>query len=323
MSQAYFYKIGELSPDSGWLGTEGLGYCNNLVPVAGGYSPGPAMMFFKSPERVSTDPLDGEILGGIVDTDTTKANLYLAMSGGTDGYCVKKIDLTSSSVSPLADDLTPASGWSQGTGNDTIIETWGVQFAIFGSYVYMTDGISGLFRSNGTADFTIISPATGGVAPVPKVIASFGGHLICGDIYLSSPHGGVPSGRSGSLLWWSAFDDPQTYGSLATTPQHKGTDYKFLYDTPGNVVKIVPAGDVVFAFKEKAIYIGEGPPFRWNLISNTIGCQFPNSIGYYNNGVFFMSDSGPAFIGRDGIVKLLLQGKAQRALIGTNSAFSA
>jgi hypothetical protein len=326
MPETMFYSYGELDPDRGWIGNEGIGYSNNLMPVTGGYSLGPYMEKISDLRYDDGDEVgvDGEYLGGITYSSGDKLYLHIAVAGGEIGYKVFSKEVTHVTAADLMSDVTPG-GWSQGSGNSDQIERWGVQFCIFGTNVYMTDGISGLFYKEAGNDIDpfIASVASDGAAnPIPKVLAAHGGHLILGDIEISSPHGGVPSGRSSNLLWWSAFDNPQTFGSVSTTPQYKATDYKFLYDTPGGVIKIVPAGDVVFAFKEKAIYIGEGPPFRWSLLSNSTGTQFPNSTGYYNNGVYFMSDSGPAFVGRDGSIKFLLEGKAQRALIGTSSAFS-
>lgn len=327
MYKTMFYRMGELDPDKSWIGNSGIGYANNFMPITGGYSPGPGLeLLHHLTIEVDEVPVtvDGEFMGGIVYSNGLDLNIVFAVSGGSLGYKVYAKEIISEpSYSPVFD-VTPV-GWDQGSGNGDIIDKWGVQFTVFGADIYMTDGISGIFKKNAdnAADtFIAISPSSGGVAPIPKVLAAHGGHLLVGDVELAAPHGSIPSGRSPNLIWYSKFDDAQTFGSILTTPQHKGTEFKFLYDTPGGITKIVPAGDVVFVFKEKAIYIGEGPPFRWNLMSSSIGTQFPNSTGFYNNGVYFMSDSGPAYVGRDGQIVLLLEGKAQRALIGTSSAFS-
>jgi len=330
IEKSFLYDIGEYNPDAGWAGNSGIGWLNNMNPAGGVYNPGPAIaqpwgVFWR--DIGSQLFYDGEYMGGIiVPTPGSDHPTYIyALAGGTYGYKIeRKFVKYSDGGIENGEDITPASGWSQGTGHQEIIDTWGVQFTTFGVNVFCTDGISGLHKYDWTAasNFTIAAFDAESADPIPKVIASHGGHMILGNINLPTNYTGINSGEYPNLLWWSEFDGPENYGTLLAAPQFKGSDYKFLYDTPGGIIQIVPAGDVVFVFKEKAIYIGEGPPFRWNLLSRTIGTQFPNSCAYYAGAVYFMSDSGPARVGRSGEVELLLTGKAQRTLIGTGALFT-
>lgn len=334
--QKFVYTTGAMSPDQGWLGNSGWGYVNNFMPVSGGYSPGPYLKYidYLYDDRLEGLSVYGEWLGGIVYADSSGMMLHYAVGGGLSGYRIYSHKIiphygNSETLFPGGEATSPASGWSDPTpANQTIQDTFGVQFCVFGNYVYATNGVDKIHRILGNSQtflgYTAITSSTGSVDNLrARLIRSHGGHLIAANISLpTTGHGLVSAGDHPNLVWWSAFDQPMVFGSISTTPQYKGTDFKFLYDTPGGITALVPAGDVIFVFKEKAIYIGDGPPFRWNLLSSSIGTQFPNSAEFFNNGVYFMSDSGPAYVGRDGSIKLLLEGSAQRALVGTSTAFS-
>ena len=323
MPKSFLYPIDKLDPDNNWHKPEGMGFCTNLVPIAGIYHPGPYVQKVAN-LMVGATPVDGAIVGAHFHWKI----LLFAVSGGADsGYKIYGIPYGSGSGT--CTDVTPASGWSEGGGNEAITTAWGVQFCTFGNNVYATNGISNMIVEDfpfdtfsvGGKQFAAITPAGSGANPVGKTIESHKGHLIAGNIYMASGWNSIGSGTHESLVWWSAFDQAETFGSFLDTPQYKGTGYKYLYDTSGPIVKILSAGDIIYVFKENSIYVGEGPPFTFTLFSKEVGCPYPNSTLFLDHVVYFMSNHGPTAILPDGTLKFLGDGKVMKTLIGTSSTF--
>lgn len=298
------YKFDKLDPDQGDRGDSGAGFLINMNPISGIYTPGPSMQRIRAVTLNGGGALDGEVCGfhcheeiGFLSLDdaTTRISLYAGDIYGTiqtdDEY-----------------DVTPATGWTNnGTGGTHQFCSYGdrVFAAITGNKIVNINVVT--FKSTPTTNFVFPTPTAGGYNPEARFITSHGGHLVAAGITFASSWNGL-SGTNGSMVWWSGFDNPESFGSYAFTPNILGSDYKFLYDTPGDITAMASNGDYLFVFKQNSIYIAEGPPFRFSLLSPQFGTICPNSILVYNGWVYFMSGAGPARIKPSGEFEILTEG---------------
>ena len=91
-------------------------------------------------------------------------------------------------------------------------------------------------------------------------------------------------------IQWSGINDSTAWTPSATTM----SDYQDFPD--GGIIMGFVGGEFGIVFQERAIQrmAFEGPPtiFRFDKISNTLGCQIPGSIAAYENLVFWKAHDG-------------------------------
>lgn len=155
------------------------------------------------------------------------------------------------------------------------VDSWWT-FAAFGDYVVATNGVDApqVYQMGTSTLFA----ALGGSPPV----SSFG--CAVRDFFVL--------GRTTAYnrVKWSALNNVADWTISATTL----SDQQDLAD--GGQVMGMVGGEYGIIFQEKAItrMSFEGPPtaFRFDKISNTLGCRIERSIASFENLIFFAADNG-------------------------------
>lgn len=152
------------------------------------------------------------------------------------------------------------------------------------------------YTASGAANFSDITPAAGGADPRAAHICAHKTNVFIADIFLSAPHGIFGSGFTPNGLWCSHDFEPESFGSLATTPSLTGTQQFILADTPGPITGLAATAECLYVFKDNAVYRVDGPPYAPTAICVGIGTSRPKSIVVVKNKVYFMSNAGPALV---------------------------
>lgn len=169
-------------------------------------------------------------------------------------------------------DVTRVSGGSYTTASDA---WW--QFAQFGDYVMAVNQAddSQVFQMSASTNFAAMSGSP------PR--AAF-----CGSIRDFAVLARVSTNFN--RIQWSGINDITAWTPSSTTM----SDYQDFPD--GGVIKGFVGGEYGVVLQERAIQrmAFEGPPliFRFDKISNTLGCQIETSIASYENLIFFKSHDG-------------------------------
>lgn len=252
-----FVQFSEWKPDLSDFQTDGGTEALNVIPVNTGYKPFPSL----SPV---TAALDGVCRGAISIRSSagvtynfagTATKLYLMDSGG----------LTWS-------DVSRASGGAYGG----TVESWW-HFAPFGDYLIATNGVDSpqVFQLGTSTKFA----ALGGSPPVGAFSCAIRDFHVLGRIQ-----------NAYNRVKWSAYNNVSDWAISATTL----SDQQDLPD--GGQVMGMVGGEYGVIFQERAItrMSFEGPPtaFRFDKISNTLGCRIERSIAAFENMVFFAADNG-------------------------------
>lgn len=176
-------------------------------------------------------------------------------------------------------------GWTDvsrlaGGAYSTAADKWW-DFFIFGDIVVATNGNDApqYFQVDVSTNFA----ALGGT----PITANFGG--VIRDFAILARRN-----TAFNEIKWSAFADVEDWVTSATTL----SDSQIFYEG-GQIMGFV-GGEFGLVFLEKGIFrmAFEGPPtvFRFDKISNSLGCRAERSIASYENLAFFLSDDGPYMV---------------------------
>jgi hypothetical protein len=249
--------IAAWAPDLPAFNTEASEEALNVIPAAMGYRP---LASFEEVTAALPTACRGAVslrssAGTTFNFAGTATKLYKMDSGGTSWS-----------------DVTRSVGGNY-TGTS---ESWW-HFAAFGDYVVATNGVDApqVFQMGTSTLFAALS----GSPPVAAFSCAVRDFHVLGRI--SSAFNRVK---------WSGLNDVTAWTTSATTL----SDQQDLPD--GGQVMGMVGGEYGVIFQEKAItrMSFEGPPtaFRFDRISNTLGCRIERSIAAFENIVFFAADDG-------------------------------
>lgn len=229
----------------------------NVIPSLTGYKPFPAFVSV-------ADALTARARGGTSVRSTT-GTIYNFAGDATKLYYMDADGMGWSDVSRLA-----------GGAYTTAADQWW-KFTVFGNYCIATnlaDAVQ-MYELGTSTDFAALSGSP------PK--AAF-----CGNIrdfaVLAKCDGAF------NRVKWSAFNDVKDWVTSATTM----SDSQDLPD--GGLITGFVGGEYGIVFQERAItrMSFEGPPtiFRFDKVSQTLGCRVEGSIAAFDNKTFFLADDG-------------------------------
>jgi len=253
--KSFIYPFDSLNPDLGDRGSSGLLAAINVNPVSGMYCPGPSVQQIREFATSGPTAINNQIVAMYPHDEL----IFTACRTGQKLYGGDVYGIT---MNEEEYEVTPTSGWDSTPASNE----WNYAFASYGDtlvaaapdnkLVYMS---ASAFRTSPTTEnFEFESTfgsgkVSGSFSPEAKHIVTHGGHLVAAGITVDSDWNSLTAGTYDYLVWWSGFDDPLSFGSYAFTPEVLGSDYKFLYDTPGGITGMVSAGDYLFVFKDNYI----------------------------------------------------------------------
>lgn len=154
-------------------------------------------------------------------------------------------------------------------------------FALFGDIVIATNGVDApqRFQLDVDSNFTALA----GSPPVARFV-----FVIRDFAVLAS------SATDKSVLTWSALGNCEDWVASATTLSDAQTMYE------GSAIMGGVGGEYGVLFQERAIsrmsFEGSPTVFRFDRISNSMGCRAERSIATYENMIFFLSNDGMKMI---------------------------
>lgn len=243
----------DLSDFQGEGGTEAL----NVIPALGGYKPFPSL-------SGTTNALPTACRGAISIRSSAGVTYNFA------GTATKLYQLATDGLSWT--DVTRAVG---GNYAGTVDSWW--HFAPFGDYLVATNGVDApqVFQMGTSTKFA----ALGGSPPVSTFSCAIRDFHVLGRIATAY-----------NRVKWSAYNNVADWTISATTL----SDQQDLPD--GGQLMGMVGGEYGVIFQERAVtrMSFEGPPtaFRFDKISNTLGCRIERSIAAFENLIFFAADNG-------------------------------
>lgn len=245
------------APDLPAFNTEASEEALNVIPAAVGYRPFASFQEVTAalPTACRGAASFRSSAGTTFNFAGTATKLYKMDSGGT-----------------TWSDVTRSVG-----GNYTLTTDSWWHFAAFGDYVVATNGVDApqVFQMGTSSVFA----ALGGSPPTSTFSVAVRDFHVLGRI--STAYNRVK---------WSGLNNVADWTISATTL----SDQQDLADG-GQVMGLV-GGEYGIVFQERAItrMSFEGPPtaFRFDRISNTLGCRIERSIASFENLVFFAADNG-------------------------------
>lgn len=233
----------------------------NVIPSENSYRPAPS--FFNVTGTITARAQGAFTCRG------KQGTIYNFCGDATKLYKQSSDGLTWADVSRLAGGAyaTASDGW------------W--DFALFGDIVIATNGVDvpQRFQLDVDANFS----ALGGSPPVAKFVG------VIRDFVVLLCHA-----SAFDTLTWSALGDCEDWTASATTLSDANT-----MQEGGSIMGFV-GGEYGTVFQERAVsrMSFEGPPtaFRFDKISNSMGCRAERSIASYENLIFFMSNDGMKMI---------------------------
>lgn len=131
--------------------------------------------------------------------------------------------------------------------------------------------------------------ATSTEKPQGRFNAVVGDFVVLGNIS-SLGTSAEPSGQPDEV-WWSAYNNPLDWDPSPVTQ----CDRQRLVSTPGEITGMI-GGEFGIIFKQSSIYrmnyVGSPAVFTFDVLSRTIGTDYPKSIVAVNNNVFFYGKGG-------------------------------
>ena len=248
-------------PDIAEFNTAASSDVLNVIPSKSGFRPFPALLNVTSAITARAQ--------GAVSVRGLQGTIYNFCGDATKLYKQAANGLSWADVSRLAGGAyaTPVDGW------------W--DFSIFGDYVIATNGtdVPQYFQLDASANFALLA----GTPPT----ASFTG--VVRDFAILARRN-----TAFNRITWSAINNVADWVASATTM----ADAQDFPD--GGQIMGFTGGEFGLVFLEKSIsrMAFEGPPtiFRFDKISNQLGCRAERSIAAYENLAFFLSDDGPYMI---------------------------
>lgn len=303
-----FVPFGELRPDEGLFGSDALTRATNVVPLAGDYAPSRAW-------KLRTALLSADI------ADQPRGfHIHPTTSGSTwVGY------LGYSALDEFSN--TSAATWTVTVKTRTVggayaaNEPW--SGASFGDSVIMTNYADDpqLLTSPATANFVKLAQSGGGnpgMDPKARFVFPIRGNLFLANLNLAAPFDTLPAGANPNVVAWSQTENVRQYGSFNVTPQLTGTGYQPLSYDFGAISGGIGGQYGMIAMQRGWARV-DGPPYTFRPLSEGIGCIRQNSIGRFDEDVYFWGATGPmVFRGGEGPAIPLSLGKIARTLADPN-----
>lgn len=234
----------------------------NIVPTLRGYAGGPSGV------NVGMNALAAAALGAAICTKLNGTNRLFA---GTATKLYEKSGTTWTDVSRVA------------AYNASTTYPW--RFAQFGDTSLAANKGDVLQSISGGAAFADMT------APKAASICTAAGFVLLANANdLGLGIAGGPNADDHDRWWCSAYLVATDWAPAIATQCTTGR----LVDTPGAITGLKTLGENVVAYKEKSMYLGtySGPPgvWRFDLISNEIGCASHEAIVEINNAHLFIGN---------------------------------
>lgn len=244
-------------PDIADFNTNASSDALNVIPCTTGFKPFPTA-------TVVTSAITARVQG---------AATFRAASGTIYNFCGDAIKLYKMAADGLSwTDVTRTVGGAYATA----IDGWW-DFSQFGDYVVATNNVDAVqvFQMDSASNFSALA----GSPP----ISAFTG--VIRDFSILARKNGA-----NSKITWSAINNVADWVASSTTMSDSQT-----FPDGGAVMGFV-GGEYGVVLQERSIrrMSFEGPPtvFRFDVISNVLGCRAERSVAAYENLVFFLSDNG-------------------------------
>ena len=255
------YRFGPWLPDQPTFESGACSDVLNVVPSEKGYRP--ASSFFNVTGTITARAQGAFTCRG------KQGTIYNFCGDATKLYQQSSDGLTWTDVSRLA-----------GGAYATAADSWW-DFTLFGDIVIATNGfdVPQYFQLDVSANFALLagSPPTANFAGVIRDFVVLARKSTAFD-----------------TITWSAIADAADWVASATTLSDSN-----IMQEGGSIMGFV-GGEYGVLFQERAIsrMSFEGPPtvFRFDKISNSMGCRAERSIAAYENLIFFLSNDGMKMI---------------------------
>lgn len=289
-------EFGEWVPDGGPINNPGMWFVRNALKVTDDYEN------FPSFGTINTGPNSGADAPIGTHYHIKRVGKKPLIFWGT---------ATKVYVAEEEDDLSGET-WYDATGTSGPYTATRWDYVSFGPTVIATNGtdpiqgytVADTFDS--AANFADLLVTTGPTSAdiKPKHLAVYKNHVFAANITMGANYGTqfVSGTLYPELVWWSDTDNATRFGDLLNSPKIKGSGWFLLYDGNGEITGMAVGGDVLYVFKEKAVYRCDGFPFTFTKVSDGIGTTHSDSIVVLNGEVFFWSDVGPCKVDGDGRV---------------------
>ena len=195
-------------------------------------------------------------------------------------------------------DRSKSGGYATGSAAPT---AW--QFCSWGNEVIATNFVDDIQIGTPGSDFAdmITAPSP---APKCRYVAVIRDVVVLADINLT--------GHTGDEVWWSGANASDRFD-----PGYNIAGYQQLKLTKGQITGIV-GGQYGIIFKRNSVirmsYIGYPGYWRWDVLSDAVGCAYPNSIVKYNEDIYFMSNHGLYVVRNGTTIEPVGEGKVWRFL---------
>lgn len=309
------------TPDKGELNNSGLSQVYGAVPTPSGWACPPIVAVKGQTDAklitLGVSAAYGFHIHSVCDTNLYTPQLYYYIGTGGDLFRSTTNDsllMVPAKPIPGGFSPTPASGW---------------QFASYGNSIVATDFSSHIqYAATPTTDFAdmITYTTPDSYRPKARFVSSIKQHLLLGHIkFATAPSATITTSALSltsypDMVMWSATDNIRRFGDPGgcASTSVVGSDFQLLSDDYGAITG-VSGGDFAYIFKERAIYLMEGPPFQFRRIVSGIGTIYPNSIVRYHDDVYFWGPGGPYRL-RDGsnTPERIGDGIVQRTVLNAN-----
>lgn len=170
----------------------------------------------------------------------------------------------------------------------------------------------------GTEDFVPITLPSGVPSFNAALIKAHKTNVFAADIIFASSFEGY-TGHVPDMLLWTDDYSAENFGSPALTPHLAGNGFILLRDNHGPIRALCSADEVLYVFKEDAIYRIDGPPYNPQKIISGIGTIYKNTVFAVGPVVYFWSQYGPARLSGGQLELLGKEGGWGRLICGHDS----
>lgn len=307
-----FVPFNDLRPDVGQFSNDGLVRATNVVPLAGDYAPSRAWLLRTAALTIG---VPGRPYGlHVHPTAGGTSNNWTGYMGSVN---LHEFSNTSAALWTVTDKTRLVGG------NYTGAEVW--DGASFGESVIMTNYADDpqLLTSPAAANFVKLALSGGanpGMDPKARFTFPIRGNLFLANLNLAAAFDTLPIGANPTVIAWSQTENVRQYGSFRVTPQLTGTGYQPLSYDFGYITGGI-GGEYGMVSMQRGWVRVDGPPYVARPLSEGIGCIKPNSIGRFDDDVYFWGSTGPmVFRGGEGPAIPLSIGKLARTLADPNFA---
>jgi hypothetical protein len=305
VSDRIFIPWGEWAPDLGGFQNPGLTTAMNVVPVFGQYLP--AAPFVRASNTFATSGASGILIHSL-----GPSSFEIFIGTTTKLY---RIDTSGAIPWPLTD-YTRLVGGNYAAATT---KSYGWQSCNYGENRIFTDYIDDpQVLIPGAVKFEKLATST--FDPKARFVFPIKNNLFLSNCTLAAGYDTLAAGDNPTLVAWSRNDNIRQYGSPNANPEIIGAGFQPLNFDLGSITGGIGGEFGMVSFENGWCRI-DGPPFSFQPLVRSTGCNFPNSIVGDGDDIYYWGPSGPAVLrGGVGPAVLLAAGRAIRAMIDNGAS---